>query len=98
MTVPTGCYALLHEEREEIRLRADAPALEAVSTVGAGDSLLAGFIAARLAGRQLDDSVRAAVGTGAASVLEAGPGRVDPREASRLASLVTLERLETVAS
>jgi 1-phosphofructokinase family hexose kinase len=98
ITLPTGCYALLREEREEIRVRAEAPALEPVSTVGAGDSLLAGFAAARLAGRPFEESVRAAVGTGAASVLEAGPGRFDPREAGRLASLVTLERLEPVAS
>ena len=40
--------------------------------------------------------MRAAVAAGAASVLEAGAGRFDPREASRLASLVQLEQLERV--
>jgi 1-phosphofructokinase family hexose kinase len=98
ITMDSGCYALLREDRHEVRLRARAPELEPVSTIGAGDSLLAGFLAARAAGRSFDDSVRTAVATGAASVLEAGPGRFDPREASRLSPLVTIEHLERVAS
>lgn len=98
ITLETGCYAFLREDRDDVRLRADAPIVEPVSRVGAGDTLLAGFVAARLTGRTFEESVRAGVGAGAASVLEAGPGRFDPREAGRLASLVTLERLEPVAS
>jgi 1-phosphofructokinase family hexose kinase len=98
ITLDTGCYALVREERAEARLRATAPEVEAVSTVGAGDTLLAGFIAARTAGRSFEEAVRAAVAAGTASVLEAGPGRFDPREASRLTPLVSLEKLEQVAS
>jgi 1-phosphofructokinase family hexose kinase len=98
ITMDTGCYALLREDRNEVRLRARAPELEPVSTIGAGDTLLAAFLAARAAGRSFEDSVRTAVATGAASVLEAGPGRFDPREASRLAPLVTIDRLERVTS
>ncbi|MGH3052474.1 MAG: 1-phosphofructokinase family hexose kinase [Gaiellaceae bacterium] len=98
ITLETGCYALLREDREDIRIRADAPVVEAVSRVGAGDTLLAGFVASRLTGRPFEEAVRAGVGAGAASVLEAGPGRFDPREAGRLASLVTVERLEPVVS
>jgi 1-phosphofructokinase family hexose kinase len=98
ITMDTGCYALLREDRNEVRLRARAPRLEPFSTIGAGDTLLAGFLAARAAGRSFEDSVRMAVATGAASVLEAGPGRFDPREASRLTPLVTIERLERVVS
>jgi 1-phosphofructokinase family hexose kinase len=98
ITLDTGCYALVREERAEERLRATAPDVEAVSTIGAGDTLLAGFIAARTAGRSFEEAVRAAVAAGTASVLEAGPGRFDPREASRLTPLVSLEKLEQVAS
>jgi 1-phosphofructokinase family hexose kinase len=98
ITMETGCYALLREDRNELRLCARAPALEPVSTIGAGDTLLAGFLAARAAGRSFEDAVRTAVATGAASVLEPGPGRFDPREASRLSPLVTVDRLERVAS
>jgi 1-phosphofructokinase family hexose kinase len=98
ITLGTGCFALLREDRHEVRLRARAPALEPVSTIGAGDSLLAGFLAARAAGRSFEDAVRTAVATGAASVLEPGPGRFDPREASRLTPLVTIDHLEAVTS
>jgi 1-phosphofructokinase family hexose kinase len=98
ITMDTGCYALLREDREQVRLRAQAPELEPISTIGAGDTLLAAFLAAHAAGRSFEDSVRTAVATGAASVLEAGPGRFDPREASRLAPLVTIDRLERVTS
>jgi fructose-1-phosphate kinase PfkB-like protein len=89
---------LLREDRNEVRLRARAPELEAVSRIGAGDTLLAGFLSARVGGKSFEDAVRIAVATGAASVLEAGPGRFDLREASRLTPLVTVERLERVAS
>src|SRR5918996_849114 len=78
ITLDTGCYALLREERAEARLRASAPEVEAVSTVGAGDTLLAGFIAARTAGRSFEEAVRAAVAAGTASVLEAGAGPLPP--------------------
>jgi 1-phosphofructokinase/tagatose 6-phosphate kinase len=98
ITQESGCYALLREDRNEVRLRARAPELDAVSRIGAGDTLLAGYLAARVAGKSFEDAVRTAVATGAASVLETGPGRFDPREASRLTPLVTIEHLERVTS
>jgi 1-phosphofructokinase family hexose kinase len=97
VTNESGCYALLREDRTEMRLRAAAPYIEPVSTVGAGDTLLAGFVGARVAGRSFEEAMRSAVAAGAASVLEAGAGRFDPREASRLTPLVTLEQLDAVA-
>ena len=96
LTTEEGCFALLHDDREEVRLHARAPQLEAISTVGAGDVLLAGFLAARLAGRKAEDALRTAVAAGSASVLEAGAGRFDPKEAGRLASQVQVERLDRV--
>jgi 1-phosphofructokinase len=96
VTHSTGAHALLREDRTKVRVRAEAPRVEPTSTVGAGDTLLAGFLAARSAGRPFEDAVRSAVAAGAASVLEAGAGRFDAREASRLAPLVQLERLEPI--
>jgi 1-phosphofructokinase family hexose kinase len=97
ITLDTGCYGLFRAERaEDVRLRARAPRQEAVTTVGAGDTLLAGFIAARMGDRSYEDALRNAVGASAASVLEAGPGRFDVREAARLAAHVALDRLEAV--
>jgi 1-phosphofructokinase family hexose kinase len=98
ITQESGCFALLKEDREQKRLRAVAPRIEAASTVGSGDVLLAGFLAARFANKPLEEALRSAVGAGAASTLEIGAGRFDPREAGRLASAVEVSELEPVAS
>ena len=91
-----GCYALVLDDREPHRVRGSAPLLEAVSTIGAGDTLLAGFLAGRATGRSVEESVRGAVAAGAASVLEPGPGRFDAKEATRLGALVSVDRLDPV--
>ena len=97
VTLERGCYALVRDDREEHRVRGRSPRLDPVSTIGAGDTLLAGFLAARLAGRSVEESVRAAVATGAASVLEPGAGRFDAREVGRVTGMVSIERLDAVA-
>jgi fructose-1-phosphate kinase PfkB-like protein len=97
ITEEGGCFALVRDGSEEKRVRATAPRLEAVSTIGAGDTLLAGFLAARLEGRSVEESVRHAVSVGSASVLEAGPGRFDPKRVAGVESLVTIEPLNAVA-
>jgi 1-phosphofructokinase/tagatose 6-phosphate kinase len=84
ITTENGCVALVREEREAQRFRAVAPRLEPVSTVGSGDALLGAYLAARHVGRTHEESLRAAVATGAASTLEVGAGRFDPRQAGRL--------------
>jgi 1-phosphofructokinase/tagatose 6-phosphate kinase len=97
LTQESGCFALLREDREVKRFRAVAPSVDPISTVGSGDVLLAGFLAARHAGKPIEDALRAAVGAGAASTLEVGAGRFEPREASRLAGAVDVGELEPVA-
>ena len=98
ITETTGCYALLREERSRRLLQASAPQVEVVSAVGSGDVLLAGFLAARVAGRTADEALRAAVAAGTASTLEVGAGRFDPREATRLAGAVEVSEREPVPS
>ena len=96
LTLERGCYALLREDRTEVRLEATVPRQEPVSTVGSGDAVLAGFIAARVAGKTFAEAVRSGVATGAASVLEAGAGRFDLKEVNRLIPLVQVGQLEPV--
>ena len=96
ITTEGGCVALLHEEKKLRRFRAVAPRLEPVSTVGAGDVLLGAFLAARHGGRTNAEALRAAVATGAASTLEVGAGRFDPRQAGRLQAGVDVSELEPV--
>jgi 1-phosphofructokinase family hexose kinase len=98
ITTETGCYALLREDRTVHRYRVEAPRLEPVSRVGAGDTMLAGFVAAWEAGRGHEEMLREAVAAGAASVLELGAGRFDPREAHRLQAGVTVTELTEVAA
>jgi 1-phosphofructokinase/tagatose 6-phosphate kinase len=96
ITEQSSCFALFRGERQVRRLRAAVSRLEPVAPVGAGDALLAGFLAARVNDRPPDEALRAAVGCGAASVLELGAGRFDPREAARLAAEVELFELNPV--
>jgi sugar/nucleoside kinase (ribokinase family) len=53
-------------------LRAAAPPVSTVDSVGAGDSLTAGFLAGRLAGRPLADCLRLAVACGSLSTRAPG--------------------------
>jgi 1-phosphofructokinase family hexose kinase len=97
ITQETSCFGLFREERSQRRFRASVARVEPVAHVGAGDVLLAGFLAARFNGKPLDDALRQAIGCAAASVLELGAGRFEPREASRLASSVELEELQPIS-
>lgn len=90
----SACFCLWREDRITHRYRAAIERIEPVAAVGAGDVLLAGFMAARYESRGVEDALRHAVGAAAASVLELGPGRFDPRDASRLASAVTVDELQ----
>lgn len=96
ITTEFGCVALLREDRDARRFRAVAPRVEPVSAVGSGDVLLAGFLAARHAGRTHEESLRSAVAAGVASTLEVGAGRFDSRQAGRLQAGVELSELEPV--
>jgi 1-phosphofructokinase family hexose kinase len=94
-----GCFLRYRDEERHVhRLRADAPQVEPMSRVGAGDVLLAAFLAARIAGKPLDESLRNAVATAAASTLEVGAGRFDPATAGRLYGAAASEELEPLAS
>jgi 1-phosphofructokinase/tagatose 6-phosphate kinase len=88
----TGCFSLIREERTVRRYQAVAPHLEPVSVVGAGDALLAQWLAARTE-LPADEALRVAVAAGAASVLEVGPGRFDLAEVKRIAPLVEVREL-----
>lgn len=97
ITMETGCFALVREERQVRLYRARAPEVEPVSVLGAGDVFLARWIAALGEGRTSEEALRLATAAASASVLEVGAGRFDPREAARLVSLVEVDELQPVA-
>lgn len=98
ITQESGCFAQLREERLARRLHAVAPRVEPISAVGAGDVLLAGYLAACLEERSPEDRLRMGVAAGAASTLEVGAGRFEPRELGRLLDGVRVSELEPVAA
>jgi 6-phosphofructokinase 2 len=61
-----------------------SPPVEVLSTVGAGDSLLAGVVAGLLRGEPLDDAVRRGVATGTATCLEHGSALARPETVAEL--------------
>lgn len=93
-----GAFLLVREERRTQRYRALVPPLEPIAKAGAGDAMLAAYLAERAAERSAEEALAAAVATGAAATLEIGGGRFDPREAARLATAVTVSLAEPVAS
>ena len=96
ITEPTGCFARLRGRPDVRRLRAAAPQLDAVLPAGAGDVLLAAFLAAHLEDRPPDEALRVAVAAGSAATLEVGAGRFDPREAGRFSPGVEVTELDPV--
>jgi 1-phosphofructokinase family hexose kinase len=99
MTLPTGCVALVgsDSERSLYRVTIEQGVVETVSSVGAGDSFLAGFVASRYGGRPVDESLRYAVACGAESIQHFGAGVIDPKEVGRLLDEVHVEQLEAPA-
>ena len=93
-----GAFALFREERRSQRFEANIPPLEPVAPAGAGDAMLAGYLAARIAEQPLEEALRSAVATGAAATLQVGGGRFDPREVSGLLAGVTVRAVEPVSA
>ena len=99
ITFERGCFASVRVERgQPKRFRAETPTVEAVSSVGSGAVLLAGFMAAWLENATPEDALRRAVAAGAASTLSVGAGRFDPEDVGRLLPDVLVEELTAVAS
>jgi 1-phosphofructokinase/tagatose 6-phosphate kinase len=93
MTARDGCYAQLIDDGPTL-YRVSVQEQEAASRIGSGDAFLAGYVAARYAGRSPVDCLRYGVACGAESVQHFGAGVVDPAMVGRLLPEVSAERLE----
>jgi 6-phosphofructokinase 2 len=74
-------------------LRAQPLAIEAISTVGAGDSFLGGFVAALASGESLERAFRIAVAAGSAAVLSPGTELCRDEDVQRLLPQVKIIEL-----
>jgi len=84
VTLADGCIALLGSAEHQSLLRARIAEQDVRSATGSGDAFLAGFVAARYAGADAEESLRRAVACGAESTRHFGAGIVDPIEVGRL--------------
>lgn len=93
----TGADAVWREEGSTVRVRAMVPEIEGdlVDTVGAGDSLAAGFLAGRLSGLPIDRSLALGVACGTASTRGAGGVGAQPSRpiAEKFAARVILRSI-----
>lgn len=73
--------------------RAEAPKVEAVSAVGAGDSFLGGLVLGLASGETLEAAARRAIAAGSAALLSPGTELCRPDDVTRLARDVAMRRL-----
>jgi len=97
ITLADGCLAVLGEGSDRCLYRATLEPLEPVSSVGSGDALLAGFVAARYGERDPEHCLRFAVACGAESTQHFGAGVLEEREVHRLLPEVRVETFEAPA-
>jgi 1-phosphofructokinase len=94
ITLRTGCYALLRAGRARAQMyRAWIPQVESVSSVGSGEALLAGFVAAQAADAAPEECLRRALACGAANSQTVGAGVFDLRDVPRFAGMVEVQEI-----
>ena len=76
-------------------LRAEPPAVDVVNPTGSGDSMLAGWLAARYEGRSATDAVRMAVAAGTANAEAVGVACVDVPRVESLMPTIDVEEFKT---
>ncbi|GHD56583.1 1-phosphofructokinase [Jeongeupia chitinilytica] len=97
VVVSLGEEGALLVEADLARL-ALAPALATGSTVGAGDALVAGLIAAQLEGRCGDDALRRAVACASAKLAVVGPALPAQADIDAMAARVEIRRIDLPSS
>lgn len=89
-----GCYACLADGNgKKDFFKVTIPPLDPISTVGSGDAFLAGFVSARVSGKERGECLRHGVACGAANTQKYGAGIFDPHEAKKLLAKVRVEEL-----
>ncbi len=84
MTVSDGCFGRVLEAGSPVLYRVSVAELETRSRIGSGDAFLAGYVAARYAGRPPVECLRYGVACGAESTQHIGAGIVEPAKVDRL--------------
>jgi 1-phosphofructokinase family hexose kinase len=94
ITYESGCVALVGgDSSERAAYRVSVEPREPLSSIGAGDAFVAGYVAGVYEGRPAEECLRFATACGAESVRHVGAGVIDPREVERLLPEVSAEQL-----
>ncbi|MDD2362808.1 MAG: 1-phosphofructokinase family hexose kinase [Oscillospiraceae bacterium] len=91
--VSLGGDGMVHVSNDGI-LRVSVPKVEVKSTVGAGDSALAGYIVGFIKGRTTEDCVRLAAACGTSSVMLDGTRLTTSAAANDIADKTSIQRVE----
>jgi 1-phosphofructokinase family hexose kinase len=94
MTVSDGCFAQVLEAGLPMLYRVRVEEQEARSSIGSGDAFLAGYVAARYAGREAVACLRFGVACGAESTQHFGAGSIDREQVEQLLESVEITDLE----
>lgn len=86
-----GCFAA--QGGQLVRAYLDRLSGPITNTVGCGDALLAGFLAARADARPLADCARQAVAVATSAAFQIRAGQVDPEQVRHFAEEVTVEEI-----
>ena len=79
---------------EEGIYHASAPSIEAKSTIGAGDSSIAGFLMAYSEKVSIGECLRRAVSLGSAACMSEGPRPPSPDAVSKIIPMVYITRMQ----
>jgi 1-phosphofructokinase/tagatose 6-phosphate kinase len=94
ITREAGCVAVVGRGPERRRYEVATPPLEPISSVGSGDSFLAGYVAARYEGASPRECLAYGVACGAESTQHLGAGALDPGEVQRQLARVKARELD----
>jgi 1-phosphofructokinase/tagatose 6-phosphate kinase len=94
MTVGDGCFAHVIEDGASRLCRVRIDPHEPRAAIGSGDAFLAGFVAARYAGRPATECLRFGVACGAESTQHLGAGVLDAQKVERMVEEVEVTPLE----
>lgn len=89
VTDAKGCWVALNSE-PNVTFHVQAPELDAVTSVGSGDALLAGLVTARYIGLDDEPAMRYAVACGAESTQHFGAGTLNPAAVDQLVDKVEI--------
>lgn len=89
VSIGSGGAVLVRPRQPPVRFR--APTVRVRSTIGAGDSLVAGIAAGLACGEDLIDAIRLGIAAGTATVMTEGTALCDPAIVEQLLPLVVLD-------